>query len=136
MILVGFILYYIVITLESCLFCRHITEAPMRLFHNNFRRIYPVLIVGLWLKHMVITIKDNKLNNSAEMGATKAISILPIILWTYLYQIAYDICIFITYYHIHFTKLSIMFVVHSYITKSNLTFLNDLSHFTISKQVT
>ena len=88
MILVGFILYYIIITLESCLFYRHITEAPMRLFHNNFRRIYPVLIVGLWLKHMVITIKDNKLNNNAEMGATNAILILPIILGTYLYQIS------------------------------------------------
>ena len=90
MILVGFILYYIVITLESCLFCRHITEAPMRLFHNNFRRIYPVLIVGLWLKHMAITINDNKFNDNAKIGATKAVLILPIIVCKYLYRI---ICI-------------------------------------------
>ena len=78
MILVGFILYYIIITLESYIFQRHIAEAPMRSFHNNFRRIYPVLIVGLWLKHMVITINDNKFNDNTKMGATKAVLILPI----------------------------------------------------------
>ena len=134
MILVGFILYYIIITLESCLLYRHITEAPMRLFHNNFRRINPVLIVGLWLKHMVITMKDNKLNNNAETGATKAILILPIILCTYLYQISQNNKNILRY--IQFIKLSIIFDVCSYITKFNLTFSNDLSHFTISKQVT
>lgn len=48
-----------------------------------------MLIVGLWLKHMAITINDNKFNDNAKMGATIAVLILPIILCTYLYPIAY-----------------------------------------------